>query len=251
MDMQEGLIHRLYPSTKMYVVLAIIVTVFVVNNVYYSLFIMAVMIGISLWAKTCKKFIGTISKTLLVLIVMMFVLQAFFYPGETILWRIGIFSIKMEGLEYALSLSSKILVTGGSIILYFMVTSVAHFIYSLEKRGLPPTIAYVFLSTIQLVPQMMKKAQVIMNAQKSRGLETEGSILLRVKSFTPVIGPLILSSIVGTEERAITLEARAFTAPVKKTSLISLEKTTVDIFIKWFVVLYMIGVIVWQIILQL
>lgn len=44
-------------------------------------------------------------------------------------------------------------------------------------------------------------------------------MLVRAKAFFPSVGPLLLNSLVNAEERAITLEARAFSAPCKKTSL--------------------------------
>lgn len=59
----------------------------------------------------------------------------------------------------------------------------------------------------------------IMDAQRSRGLETEGSLLTRAKSFLPLISPVVMSSLINTRERAIALEIRGFEAGQKKTYL--------------------------------
>lgn len=67
-----------------------------------------------------------------------------------------------------------------------------------------------------------------MNAQKARGVETEGNIIVRAKVFIPTIIPLVLSSIAGTEERALTLEARGFSSKIKPTHLEDIEKTPAD-----------------------
>jgi energy-coupling factor transporter transmembrane protein EcfT len=81
---------------------------------------------------------------------------------------------------------------------------------------------------MQIIPEMSKQAATIMDAQKTRGVETEGNVLVRAKAFLPSLGPLVLSSLSSTEERAITLEARAFSAPVKKTHMFELPKTQRD-----------------------
>ncbi len=68
----------------------------------------------------------------------------------------------------------------------------------------------------------------ILEAQKSRGIETDSNIIVRAKAFFPSVGPLILNSLVSAEERAITLEARAFSVPCKKTTLKVVEDTQTD-----------------------
>lgn len=45
----------------------------------------------------------------------------------------------------------------------------------------------------------------IMDAQRSRGLETEGNLITRAKSFLPLISPVVMSSLINTRERAIAL----------------------------------------------
>ena len=59
----------------------------------------------------------------------------------------------------------------------------------------------------------------IMDAQRSRGLETEGNLITRAKSFLPLISPVVMSSLINTRERAIALEIRGFEAGQKKTCL--------------------------------
>ena len=48
------------------------------------------------------------------------------------------------------------------------------------------------------------------------------------KVFVPTIIPLVLSSITGTEERALTLEARGFSSGIRPTHLEDIEKTPAD-----------------------
>ena len=91
-----------------------------------------------------------------------------------------------------------------------------------------PKATYVILSTLQMVPVLKKKSDTIMNAQRARGVETEGSLMIRAKVFVPTLVPLVLSSISGTEERALTLEARGFSSESQRTHLEDIERTSAD-----------------------
>ena len=76
-----------------------------------------------------------------------------------------------------------------------------------------------------MIEVLEKNSKIIMNAQKARGVETEGNILIRAKAFVPVLIPLILNSVIGTEERVLTLEARGFSMPGKRTHLFQVQRS--------------------------
>ena len=103
----------------------------------------------------------------------------------------------------------------------------------LTRRGLPPQIAYVIISTLQILPQMQAKAQTIIAAQRSRGLDTQSSFLKRIGSLVPLVGPLVFGSLVEVEERAIAIEARGFASTRPKTSLFDVLDTRSDKILRW------------------
>jgi len=232
----EQSIRQLNPLTKLTFTICASISVFFADY-QYALGMFLILLMLATLCRVVKQYLSTLAKTLLILILLMFLLQALFYPGKELIWQWSFLSIKKEGLLYALSLSSKILVIGGSILLFFLITPVKDLVRALEQRGLSPTFSYVILSTLQIVPQMEKRSHQIMEAQRSRGVETEGNLMQRAKAFIPSLGPLILSSIVSTEERAITLEARAFSAPVKKVRLYVVSDTQLD---RWLRILFVV-----------
>jgi energy-coupling factor transport system permease protein len=73
---------------------------------------------------------------------------------------------------------------------------------------------------------MRNKANTIIDAQRSRGLETQGSLRRRFGALLPLVGPLVFGSLVDVEERAIALEARAFKANRTKTSLLQIPDSS-------------------------
>jgi energy-coupling factor transport system permease protein len=121
-----------------------------------------------------------------------------------------------------------------------MTTHPSELMSDLTRRGLPGQFAYVIISSLQILPQMQAKAQTIIAAQRSRGLDTESSFLRRAGSLIPLVGPLVFGSLVEVEERAIAIEARGFTSTHVKTSLHEIPDTDVDRIIRWMLILLVI-----------
>ena len=59
-----------------------------------------------------------------------------------------------------------------------------------------------------------------MDAQRARGVETEGNLFIRAKAFIPIIIPLVVNAMLEVGERALTLESKAFSVKCKKTIMI-------------------------------
>ena len=87
---------------------------------------------------------------------------------------------------------------------------------------------------------MQAKAQTIIAAQRSRGLDTESTFLKRAGSLVPLVGPLVFGSLVEVEERAIAIEARGFTSKKVKTSLHEIPDSSLDQVIRWGLVILVI-----------
>jgi len=133
-----------------------------------------------------------------------------------------------ESVLYGLQIAFRISVMVSSFTLFLLTTHPSELMSDLTRRGLPPQFAYVFISTLQIIPQMQAKANTIIAAQRSRGLDTEGSFIKRTGALVPLIGPLVFGSLVEVEERAIAIEARGFTSTHVKTSLHEIPDTNFD-----------------------
>lgn len=239
----------LYPSTKFFAALFIGISVFMIPNYWYGFGAFLVCILVSLLVQEGMAFLKTIRNTLLILVIFMFIMRALFSGGTDVLFSVWSLKVTTEGIDMGLSMISKVLALGSALLLFFRITPVGEITSGLENAGMPPTSTYVVLSSIQMIPEMKKQSTVIMEAQKTRGVETEGNLLTRIKAFIPTLGPLILSSIASTEERVITLESRAFTAPVEKTRLFVVVKQPIDRKIQLLLLIALIILIAWRIVL--
>ncbi|MHA6260805.1 energy-coupling factor transporter transmembrane component T [Sporosarcina sp. CAU 1771] len=246
--MKENAILQLHPMTKFYFALFVTAAVLIIPGYVFSFLWFPVLLLIAVIAGVAKEFSSIILKALVFLLVIIFLMQLFFYPGEEVIGEWWILQMTQEGFNYGLILASRILAIGSAFILFFRITEVRDFVKALEDLGMPPMGAYVVLSTLLILPEMKKQADTILDAQKTRGVETEGSLFVRAKAFIPTLTPLILSSIASTEERAITLESRAFSAPTKKTSLHKLTKKSIDRILPILYIVILVGLVVWRVI---
>ena len=216
-------IVELYPMTKFYLAIATAIIAVVLPGIlskvicFLTLNILAFVSGVyPVFIKRVRNSVGILFLVLLIV------------PGETVIFSFWIFKAKLEGLLFALKLGFILASVGSALIWFFAVTTEKDFVLALEKKGMSAKASYVVLSTLQMVPVLKKRSQTIMNAQKARGVETEGSIWVRAKVFVPTIVPLVLSSIQGTEERALTLEARGFSVETPSTHLYDIEASPID-----------------------
>lgn len=225
---EKNKIASLYPLTKFYLAVVLVIVSIVMPGIINKVICFAVINILACISGVWPVFIRRVKNSVGVLFLILIIIQTLFFPGSKVLFSFWIFEAKLEGLLFALKLGFTLMCVGGSLIWFFAVTLEKDFVRSLEKLGMSPKASYVVLSTLQMVPVLKKKSQTIMNAQKARGVETEGSIFVRAKVFVPTIIPLVLSSIAGTEERALTLEARGFSSSVKPTHLYDIEKNRAD-----------------------
>jgi len=244
-------ITSLYPGTKFLAALFLGVTAFIVPSYWYgfSAFLLCIVLAYVVGHGT--PFVKMIRNSLLILVIFMFAIRVLFSGGSTVYWSWGNMSITQESLDGALTIVAGVLALGSALLLFFRITPVKDITAALENAGMPPSATYVVLSAIQMIPEMRKQSSTIMDAQKTRGVETEGKLLTRVRAFVPTLGPLVLSSIASTEERVITLESRAFTARVPKTRLHVVTKTRADVVVQTVLVIAFVLIVVGRILLWL
>ncbi|HXM56653.1 MAG TPA: energy-coupling factor transporter transmembrane component T [Candidatus Dormibacteraeota bacterium] len=103
--------------------------------------------------------------------------------------------------------------------LLFATTETADLLGELEARGLGRRAVLVVGTALAAVPRMQARAFEVVEAQRARGLDTEGSWPRRLRGVGPLVGPLVTGSLAEVEDRALALEARAFGAPGRRTLL--------------------------------
>jgi len=99
---------------------------------------------------------------------------------------------------------------------------------ALAAHGLPAWCAYVLVASLEAVPEARRRAQEVLDAQRCRGLAAGGGLPGRLRALVPLVGPLAVSLVVESEERALALDARGFRPWARRTALAPVSDTRAE-----------------------
>jgi energy-coupling factor transport system permease protein len=215
-------VHRLNPTTKLVMALAVTTTAFAVPVVWAPLvLLLVVLVPAVLVAGVQRPFTRLLLLFSAPVVLVIFLLQGLFFPeGTTVLAEFGPASVTSEGLLFAAQTSLRLVVMLGSFLFLLLTTHPGVLMSAMVERGMSPNTSYVISATLQIVPAFRARAQNVLRAQQARGLDTTG-FRRRVRALLPLVGPLLLGSLADLEERAVAMEARAFGSTARRTSLVS------------------------------
>lgn len=179
------------------------------------------------------------------LAVSVLVVNLFFFPsGATVLFQIGPITATAEGLVYAIETLVRLVAITGALALFYLTTPIGSLVVDLERRGVSARVAFVVTASVRTVPVIVERAGAIADAQRARGLDTEGSPWRRVRGLVPLVGPVLLGSIGEVEERTMALEARGFSRPGRRSLLWAPADPRWETVARWIMVLAVPVVIV-------
>ena len=224
-------LHNLYPLTKLALAAGPVAAGFAARGpeVPIALFL-GVVLPLAAWGRIAGSLLRVLAFILFPYFLSVLLVQGLFFPGATrVIVSLGPLALKEEGLVFAVGTASRILLLAGAGLLLLFSTHPADLALALRERGMPGALAYIVVTAIQLIPQTQARASAIVDAQRARGLETEGQLLTRIRALIPLLGPLILGALAEVDERAMALDARAFSAPGIKTSYKELPDTRLQV----------------------
>ena len=231
MKKKENKIAGLNPVCKltilgMYIVLIVLANIVKIHNLPLLLLPLSlcvfVFFAISGQPKDYFKFL----KVVAFLVIFLFLVQSFLIKGQdpVLLWQWKFLKIHQEGLAKGIGLGFNIMNFAGIFYLLFKTSSYQEISTAMQQSGLNYKAAYVFLSTFNMIEVLSKNTYKIMDAQRARGVETEGNVITRFKAFYPILVPLVVNAFLEVGERALTLESKAFNVKCEKTILIPIGK---------------------------
>ncbi len=252
---RDSIIHSLNPLVKFGWITLVIIIFLSSNSMMTFIIIDLLLIITSLIGRVGKQFIKGLLIMVLPIFVFSLIIHGVFNPigtgsNKVFFSLIGVNFTKgglINGLFFGFKITSIISV----FYLFILTTYPGRIVASLKRIGLPHKAGFLINSTLQIVPLMLMTADTIIDAQRARGLETKGNIIKRLKSYIPLIGPIVIGSVVRVYERSIALEVRGFSAKTKKTSfyvdkLTSIDKTLIVINLLLITSYLILRVIGWQ-----
>lgn len=227
----ESYIHKLDVRTKTLGFFTLIL----ISFSFYSPVINFLMVFLSWYILynmgTPLSRVKQILKPLMPIFVIMLVITGFTYPSgnfhqeqnRKILFTLlpgGSLAFSLGGMLYGLTLVLRIFVMVLASTIITVSTPIEDILQLLKKIKVPHQLAFVIATGIRFIPTMQKKSEMIQEAQMARGAEIgKGGIVKSIKSYIPVLIPMIVDSLRMSENLAIAMLNRGFGAMKTTTDL--------------------------------
>lgn len=214
----ESLVHKLDARIKIIATVAFIAAVFIVDNFYGFVIIMAALAAVIGISKVPLRFILRGLKPVFVIILFTFVLNLFMIRGE-VLWSLGFLHITKQGLHTAVFLAIRLifLIIGSSMLTLTtrpisLTDGIEKLLNPLKRFKVPAhELAMMMTIALRFIPTLMEETDKIMKAQQARGADFEsGNLMRRIKALIPILVPLFISAFRIASDLAMAMEARCY-----------------------------------------
>ncbi|MEW6750469.1 MAG: energy-coupling factor transporter transmembrane component T [Candidatus Latescibacterota bacterium] len=127
-----------------------------------------------------------------------------------------------EGLVFGAGAALKIdgMILSGLV--FLSTTRSEEIVLGLIGLRVPYRAAFAFSLGIRMVPTILGTAATVAQAQRSRGLDLDGGPLRRLRTYVPLLVPILLNTLRSTDQLARALEARGFGARSRRTSYLEI-----------------------------
>lgn len=247
----NSIIHSLDARSKILLLIAYIVFIFIAKNYLSLLIITAASLLVIFSTKIKFKFYLKSMKVILFVVLFTGILNIFYGSGE-VLWQLGFVKITEGGINNAIFVTIRIatLVLISSVLTF--TTSPSDLTDGLERILKPLTVFHIkvheiaMMMTIALrfIPVLLEETDKIMNAQKARGADMEsGNVFQRIKALIPVLIPLFVSSFRRANDLATAMECRCYHGGSGRTRMKVLRFSILDLFALTLSLIIFVGVI--------
>lgn len=233
----NSIIHRLDPRTKMVIIFLFIFSVFLANNLWsYVTLVAFAFLSIAL-SRVPTRFIVKGLTPVWFLIVFTFILHLIVTKEGTVLfeWKfIEIYSgALVQGVKISMRFFLLILVTS---LLTLTTTpieitdAIEYLLAPLKKVRFPVhELALMMSISLRFIPTLMQETDKISKAQATRGVDFKtGKLTDRVKAIVPLLVPLFVSAFKRAEELAMAMEARGYRGDEGRSKLRALQVSMRD-----------------------
>ncbi len=234
----DSFIHKLDPRVKIILLAALLLAVFLsANYLALTLNLTSIIIFAAVTKISAKTYFKSM-KFILFIISFTSLLNIFFARGIQI-FQFGPLIITKEGLDNSLFVAMRLIMLILISSMLTFTTSPTDLTYALEKLMKPLSVfklkthdlAMMMTISLRFIPTLFEETDKIIDAQKARGADMEsGGVLSRIKTFVPILVPLLISSFKRAYDLAIAMECRCYNGGEGRTRLKTLHISSRDIF---------------------
>ncbi len=212
---KDSPVHRLNALTKFFWALFTLGFGLLFNDYRYLLALLASVLLVAALARVLQNLLPVISG-LTVFAAMLFLIQTLFYnQGQVLFYLIpGVdwVPVTFQGLLSGLAMAARMMTIILSFLVFLATTRTQDIVLTLvEKFKIPYDYAFMFLTALRFIPSFLNEVKMVSAAQQARGHAIEGiNPFKKIKSYAPVMIPLVLLSINKAENIAMAMETKGY-----------------------------------------
>ena len=210
---KESALHRTHPINKLYYIMAAVLIPLFISNLYVTVGVILINLILLSKGRVFRRMLPLIGVSLILMAAILLVQGLFNPDNETVLLDVMGIRYYLEGFLHALSICLNLINIICAFSILVLTTRPSDLVESLVKKGMSPKIGYVFSSVLQIIP---------------------------------LIGPVVMNSLLQTRERAVALEVRGFNSRTPKTFINQMEDGSHDRFIRSCCCVLVIAALVWR-----
>lgn len=238
--MNDSYLHRLNVVTKLFVFLCVIIAVFLFSHPLANLCLLAFLLIVILPAGiNLKSMFQTLGgmKLLFVLIVLfsIFTRQTGRWVNPEsfrVLFHFWKWDATVGGLYQGLTFMLRIFTMILATVTFTVTTPIDDILSFLIRCHAPYEFSIVVATAISFVPTLLKKKDMIFQAQKARGagISDKGGIKQLI-AYVPIMVPLVTNSILMADSLSISMTNRGYGANKAWTDMIDSHAEKKDYFV--------------------
>jgi len=238
-----GFYRSANPSTKLAIAALEVVAAFVVPGWPGPLLVLGAVLATAAAARRLRG-LGVIALAASPIVGSILLVNLFLLPGASDpIARFGPLAPTWSGLWFGLQTAARLFAFSAAIALVYLTTAVDDLLADLARRGLGRRAIFVVGAAVQMVPRTIERAGEIVDAQRARGMDTEGRFWQRARGIVPLAAPVVFGALTEVEERTMALDARAFSAPGRQTLLRVPADRAPDRVLRWAAVLAVVAIV--------
>jgi energy-coupling factor transport system permease protein len=229
----RGFYRSLNPATKLSVAALEVVAALTMPGWLGPGIVFAVLFATAATSRTLRG-LAVVGLAALPLVISIMVVNLFVLPGASDpIGRVGPLAPTWSGFWFGLMTTARLLAFSSAVALAYLTTPIDDLLADMSRRGLGRRGVFVIGAAVQMVPRTLDRVGEIADAQRARGMDTEGRIWRRARGLVPLAGPVVFGALAEVEERTMALEARGFTSPGHQTLLRVPADHTLDRALRW------------------
>lgn len=246
----ESVLHRMNPVTEIVLATCLSLVVFIVTDYRIPLALAGVLLALVFVARVHGLILKLYAAVAVPFAFFLLLIQGILLkpPDPTPLFAIGPVTVWAAGFAEARLIFLRISVLILAFLLFATTAQPQRMRIALMEKGLPSKLAYVFIASLQIIPEIRDRATAITESQQARGLDTSADVRTRLKSIVALMSPLLISTLIVANTRALALNARGFQATGPRTYLYEVPDPTSERVLRYLGGVAVVVALAWRVV---